>query len=758
VERKNPHLYRLIGVIDMAQKARGYQETITDDQLINIIDSGVMNSVGHFLSSSDLTRERIKATYEYAGLAKDHLAPQGVSSIVSSDTTEVVEAYSAIISELMFENQKLARFLPYSTSPAALMSSQQASDVVNYCIFKKNDGWRIFNTWVKSALLWKTAVIRWDYCEEYDYRFEEYESINQVALDELLADDNVEIVGDLLIENDFNLEEAVYKDVRIKRKVDKSGVKLEVVPPEDFRIDRDASSVEDATFIAIQRDMTRSEIRKQWPDVADQVGDWDRLGTSMGQSFDAYNEERSVRKEVTGQEHTDPFSTSSSLFGTEANTEVSVTESWFRVDRDNDGIAELKHFITVGDQILYEEDIDMVPLAAICPFEVPHEFYGLSMADMVRSSTLASTAIMRGFVENTYLTNYSPKLADPNVVDFSALQNMKPKQLIATNGNPAAAVQSMPPEAMAAGTVPLLEFLQLHKEQATGMSKAAQGLNDALYVSGNSETKVSQVQSAAQKRIQHIVRRFAETGFKRCILGVYHLMRQNMRETIYTTPHSAGVYNSVDVSKLPETLDVEVNINVGENSNESRLQKVTNIGQQILPALQAAGQGMAVKPEAGLALAYESIQAMGLDPTKYLRDYEDPAFQQEAQTAMAQQQQQAQVEQQLAQRTQETQMALNEANVRYTQVQADNSLQDNTKQLAVALDKSNQEWSKLALEAAKDGMSLPPRPDFEELFQLAMAGIQAMSNNLPVSPASAAAPPEEDEAAMMQAMMEQGQI
>ena len=743
----------------MAQKARGYQEAITDDELLNIIDSGVMHSVGHFLSSSDLTRERIKATYEYAGMAKDHLSPQGVSSIVASDTTEVIEAYLAIISELMFENMKLASFLPYSTSPAALMSSQQASDVVNYCLFKKNDGWRIFNTWVKSALLWKTSVIRWDYCEEYEHRFEEYDSINQVALDELLADPDVEIVGDLFLENNFDLEspEAVYKDVRIKRKIDKSGVKLEVVPPEDFRIDRDASSIEDASFIAIQREMTRSEIRKQWPDVADDIGNWDRLGQAFGQSFDAYNEERSVRKEVTGQEYNEEGS-ANDFFGTEANTEVSVTESWLRVDRDGDGIAELKHFITVGDHILYEEDIDMVPLAAICPFEIPHEFYGLSMADMVRSSTLASTAIMRGFVENTYLTNYSPKLADPNVVDFSALQNMKPKQIIATNGNPAAAVSQMPPEAISSSTVPLLEFLQLHKEQATGMSKAAQGLNDALYVSGNSEQKVSQVQSAAQKRIQHIVRRFAETGFKRCILGVYHLMRQNMKETLYSTPNSQGAYKSVDISKLPETMDVQVNINVGENSNDSRMQKVNVIGTQIIPALQQAGQGIAVKPEAGLALAYESIKAMGLDPTQYLRDYEDPTFQQEAQQAMAQQQQDAQMEKQVAQAVQQGQMALNEANIRYTQVQADNSLQDNTKQLAVALDKSNQEWSKLALEAAKDGLSLPPRPDFEELFQLAMAGIQAMSNNLPVSPASATAPSQEEEAAMMQAMMAQGQI
>ena len=158
------------------------------------------------------------------------------------------------------------------------------------------------------------------------------------------------------------------------------------------------------------------------------------------------------------------------------------------------------------------------------PIDVPHEFYGLSMADFTRSSTLASTAILRGFVENTYLTNYSPKLADPNVVDFSALQNMKPKQIIPTNGNPQGAVAQLPPETISTGTVPLLEHLQLIKEQATGMSKAAQGLNDTLYVSGNSEQKLSAVQSAAQKRIQHIARRFAETGFKRLISGIYRTM------------------------------------------------------------------------------------------------------------------------------------------------------------------------------------------------------------------------------------------
>src|SRR6056300_897723 len=344
--------------------------------------------------------------------------------------------------------------------------------------------------------------------------------------------------------------------------------------------------------------MTKSDLRKYYPEWADDIDPdtWAQLGVDgnwLGNS--PYSEEIAARKEVVGQTYWQGMA-NEGIYPLEANTEVTVTESWIRVDRDGDGIAELKHIITAGDNILWEEDCDMVPLAAISPFEVPHEFYGLSIADFTRSSTLASTAILRGFVENTYLTNYSPKLADPNVVDFSALQNMKPKQIIPTNGNPTAAVSSLPPEAISSGTGAVLEHLQLIKEQATGMSKAAQGLNDTLYVSGNSEQKLSAVQSAAQKRIQHIARRFAETGFKRLISGIYQTMYNNMKGK--QTYAMDGVYGTINMNELPSRMDVEILLDIGENSNATQINKLTKIGAEILPGLNSQGAGMVIKPTA----------------------------------------------------------------------------------------------------------------------------------------------------------------
>ena len=704
--------------------SHGYKEAVTDEQLINLIEQGVQSSTGDFLNSADLARERLKATYEYAGVAADHLSPQGVSTIVDTSTTEVIEAYTAILSDLFLSNHRLARFVPYDDSPGAFKSAKDASDIVNYCMFRKNNGWELISQWIKSSLLWKNSVCRWDYIEDFDYIFEDYEEISQVKLDELLSDEDVEIVGELNFENkpiltddpNENEVELVYTNVRIRKRIDKSKVKLELVPPENFRISRDATAIEDAQFVGIQTQISRSEIRKYYPDISDDIN-FDDIHDTAWLGSTKYSEDVAARKTVTGQEYWQSSVGSTDDMSLEANISVNVTECWIRVDRDGDGIAELKHVMTIGTHIIQENDVEEIPLASIVPIDIPHEFYGLSMADFTRSSTLASTAILRGFVENTYLTNYAPKLADPNIVDFSALQNMKPKQIIPTNGNPAQAVSTLPPETISTGTVPLLDHLQTIKEQATGMSKTVQGLNDTLYVSGNSEQKFSAVQSAAQKRIQHIARRFAETGFKRLIAGVYQTMHKNMQRKISYSMN--GIQKTVDMNALPSKMDVEILLDIGENSNNTKLTKLKVIGAEVLPALNSQGAGMVIKPEAPAVLATKLIEAMNLDSNDFLEDYNTDEFRQKAEEASRSQSEAAQAQRETANKKEQADVALAEANVAYTAAQAKNTGDDNARQLAVSIDKHFQEWAELSIKAAKEGTQMPQHPSYNEILMMA---------------------------------------
>lgn len=692
---------------------QGYKEQVTDDELMNIINSEVTNSQGNFLDSSELSDEREKATYEYAMQPVGHLAPQGVSKIVSSDTVEAIEGYSAVLSELLLDNKKLAKFIPCNSTPKGVHDARAASDLVNYCIFKKNSGWGLINTWMKAALLWKNAAVAWEYVEDFELSFDEYEEITPEALDILLADAEVEVVGDLYMD-----ETGVYKEVRVKRTHNKSGVKIRNIQPESFLINQGASSIQDASFVGVQEDMTRSEIRKMYPEFADDI-DWE--STDDRYTFmSAINTEKAARRTSVGLSNLSHNQSQT----TEANMIASVVECWLRVDRDGDGIAELKRFITVGDNILFEEDVESVQVCELKPFDIPHEWAGLSMADMTRPSTLASTAILRGFVENTYLTNYSPKLADPNVVDFSALQNMKPKQIVPTNGNPALAVQNMPPEAMSTGTVPLLEFLQKHKEQANGLSKAAQGLNDTLYVSGNSEQKVSSVQSAAQTRIQHIARRFMETGLADLCEGVYKTMVKEMRGQEVGYYDRNDFYSTIDLKTLPDAMMLKVEADVGDSSNATVMKKMQMIGEQVLPGLVKVGFQGAVNPTAPATIAFKTIEALGEDPLDYIVDYTSEEYKKSAMEGKQQEAKAAEMKKAMEEQTIQTKMALDQANVDYTNVQSQNAIQDNLKQLVVALDKSYQEWAKLSISAGKEGQVVPEQPDVQEMYATAQDLIQ----------------------------------
>ena len=484
--------------------------------------------------------------------------------------------------------------------------------------------------------------------------------------------------------------------------------------------------------------MTRSEVRKFFPDIAENI-DWDAIGDGSYDWATKYTEEQAARKRLVGEEYW-LGGNSRELFPSEANRQLTVIECWLRVDRDGDGIAELKHFIIAGSTILMEEDCDMIPLATLCPFEVPHEFFGLSVADMIRPMTLASTAIMRGFIENVYLTNYSPKLADPNVVDFSALQNMKPKQIIATNGNPNNAVAALSPDTISTGTVPVLELLQLHKEQATGLSKAAQGLNDTLYVSGNSEEKMQRAMSAAQVRIQFMARRFAETGFKRLCEGVYKTMRDKLRGQEVGYYDQNDLFKSVDPGTLPSNLMLYIDVDVGENSNSNIMKKMNTVGQQIIPALQQAGAGGAVSPQAAVTIACKALESMDLDPLDFLVDYTDPTFKDQAMKSREGEMTAMEKQKQLEEQVKMIDIAQRQATLDLTNVQAKNAMQDNTKQLMVSLDKSYQEWSKLYIQAAKEGVEMSPKPDIKELLAMAKSFIDADSHNDASKPQGSQAP------------------
>ena len=173
------------------------------------------------------------------------------------------------------------------------------------------------------------------------------------------------------------------------------------------------------------------------------------------------------------------------------------------------------------------------------------------------------------------------------------------------------------------------------------------------------------------------------------------------------------------MSELPSKMDVEIFLDIGENSNATVIGKLGKIGSEILPALNNQGAGMAIRPEAPAILATKLIEAMNIDSNDFLEDYTTDEFRQKAQKVLQEQSQAKKTEKELTERKQVAEAALSEANVTYTNAQAKNTMDDNSKQLAVAIDKHYQEWADLTIKAVKEGAELPQHPGFDQIVMIA---------------------------------------
>ena len=622
---------------------------VTDEEISSIINDSIRQSVGSFTSGSEMQEQRETAINYYTQQPKGNLFPTGVSKVVTSDTMEIVDSYLAVISELMLSNGKIAKFNP--SDPSQTVAAGLASELTNHCIFTKNNGWVELNTWIKGALLFKNSIIRWRWDEQTKTKIEEYENISVLEVDALLSEGDAEIVEIRVGEGiDPESGEETYDYVSIRREVDKSKVALENIPPESFMINRDATDIASASFVGIQTEMTLSDLREMGFDVDDNIGE------GVEASNFTFDYESSVRQSINEvqQNFREDF------MGI-ANREVVVTESWIKVDRDGDGVAELKRFITVGEEILLEEYADSIPLACLNPIEIPYSFYGMSIADATKSATEIKTTITRGMIENVYLSNYGRVLADPNTVDFRALQSPEPHQIIPTNGSPMSSVHTLVPAQLAPSTFSLLEFMNTEKEMATGMTRAAQGVNEKLFDSGNSAGKIAMVEQAAQKRISYVARRFAETGFKDLCKGVYNLILENSESILKDYS-----YYNITPESLMSLENLTVDIDVGANSSANTQENMMMMAQQVMPMLYQSPESKGIiNPKAPFTIARQLLESMGIDNwVDFIVDPDTEQGQQQKQAAMQeaqQSQEQAgkaeQVEQQKIMLTLQKQMA-----------------------------------------------------------------------------------------------------
>jgi len=520
-----------------------------ESELSSLVESAIKTSVGYY--DSKLSNER-KEVIDYYHGTKPNQFHSGSSKYISMDVYDAVESMKAVLLETFAAGNQIVRFAPQGEDDVQL--AQVATDYCDYVVFRQNPGYQIFSTVITDGLLARVGVAKVYWEKNIEMVEEEFSSLTDDELDTIYASDDFE---DVDAERD---EDTFLWSGTVSRKVNRSQVRIDPVPPEEFLVTPQATSLQDAQFVAHRTRKTLSELIKEGYDkkLVDSISAGDNSELTMDPEVLARFEEIGAdRLNLNGE--------------LQAQTrEVIVYECYVYIDMEGDGIAKLYKVTKAGSVILDYERVDRKPFVHFTPLPIPHSFYGSNYAYKVIPTQNARTALVRGIIDHTMITN-NPRM----MVVKGALSN--PKELIENrlggivNVSRPDGLAPLPQSSLNPFVFQTVQLLDEDKEEATGVSKLSQGLNKDAVSKQNSQAMVENLVSLSMQREKILARNFAYQFLTELYLEVYRLVTANEREE--KVLQIAGNFTRMYPSTWDERADVMVEMKLGYGESEAEANK-----------------------------------------------------------------------------------------------------------------------------------------------------------------------------------------
>ena len=539
---------------------------MNENKLKTIVQAELDSAIGYI--ESETTTERRKSLEAY--LRRPYgTEVEGRSTIVTGEVAEAVDGAMPHLMRIFASSENAVKF--EARNPQGVQIAEQITDYCNWVFYTQNEGFDILHETMKTALTQKVGIFKAYYEEKEHANTETYESLTEEEMTMLLADETREVVSqeitEELIQNE--LGEAITKRnfaVEVRKKTTTGKIVVESLPPEEFLISKKGKTIADSPFCAHRKLITRTDLVALGfdPEVVETLPAYDEL---------SYTPER-VSRFSEGEQPNDMESLDKSM------EEIEVFECYLFTDFNDDGIAERRKVVYSGNEVLSNEEIDFNPFHAICPYPLPHKFFGQSLADRSMDIQEQKTAITRAILDSLYLS-LAPRVG---VVEGQA--NLDDLLNVTAGGvvrlkNPNAIVPMTVPQ-LANQAFPMLEYLDAVQGKRTGISDAMQGLAPDV-LQNVTAAAIAASTNAATGKIELIARIFAETGIKSLFKGILHLACKydNKPQII----RMRGKYINVDPSLWDTQYDVVVNVGLGTGDQKQQmaiLQMVMQKQEEIL--------------------------------------------------------------------------------------------------------------------------------------------------------------------------------
>jgi hypothetical protein len=583
------------------------EEPMSEEELQNIVIAEIDDAQSYI--DDDISPQRALAGQYYKGEPFGN-EEEGRSQAMSMDVRDTVQAMMPSIMKVFFAANNVVEFAP--NGPEDVASAQQATDYVNYCLTRDNNLFSECYSTFKDALIRKNGIMKvwWD--TEKDVTTHYFTGLDEATFSVLQADANIEVkdveitYGEMMVETPMGMmgqtQPATY-DCTVVRTTEKGRLRVQSVPPEEFLIDRRARSIETAEFVAHRRYVTVSDLVKmgyEWDEV-------ENLGFETLDDFEGnpetFDRNPQAFVQITGRTDT-------------TSRKVLYIEGYVYVDMDGDGIAELCRVCVAGtaNKILHWEPCDFIPFVDFCPDPEPHTFFGMSIADVTMDIQLIKSNILRNTLDSLAQSIHPRTGVVEGQVNIEDVMNTEVGGIIRMRAPGMVQPFTMPFVGQQA--FPMLQYMDELRENRTGISKAASGL-DANALQSSTRAAVAATITAAAQHIELICRIFAETGMKGLFRKSMQLIAKNQ-----DAPRMVRLRNTfvpIDPRVWDTSMDVVVNVAIGTGSNE---EKMAFLGQV------AAKQEMLMQmgaPLADMQGYYNTLsQMMALagykDPTVFFKD------------------------------------------------------------------------------------------------------------------------------------------
>lgn len=577
---------------------------MTNTELCSITDYMVANSAtdsGTFTGQNERWLKYYNANY--FGDEVD-----GRSKVVSPDVRDLVESDMASLVRVFLGAGDPVEFKPVGVSAEAIKEARDKQAVVSHIIRSIKDSFRTQHDWLKASEFQSISPLEYGVVEEEVTTTAKYRDKTEEELKAIVQD--IESDADVIDVNvsEIEDEEGLYSAALvIKRK--RQRYFMNCVPVEDFIVSRNAWNKADAECIGKRFRKRRGELVAEGfsKDRVDQL-------PSMSDETDRSTLKATRYEDQGGEDYAD------SSYLQWANQEVEGVDVYALVDYDNDGIAERRHIVKVGDQVLENEAVDHVPYALASSMLMPSNIMGVPRAELVREYQRINSVMWRQTLDNIYQVNM-PRWAYNDDVDIDSLLDHQFGGAVYVEGQPAAALMPLQTPYIGDKALQVIQYMEGKKAMSAGSAIANQAL-EADQLHKETATRFKGVDDAQKARIELVARVIAEVGYRDLWEGIAWFASQyqdtEMEVQILGRPMTVNPkswkYDHYVCSK----------VGAGAGDDTKKMQNMTGL-LQIQTALQQASNPMVDNSKLYKTLT-EIVQAAGEDAVgEFFNNPEIPA-------------------------------------------------------------------------------------------------------------------------------------